>query len=314
MNKTALHFRRFLFVAISLLLVFYKVNPALALFCGILSSLVLQPLQLYQQSKITKFLLGLCVVGLAAGIHTEAMFELGTKGLILVCMAIISSVLLGYLLTLLFKIPAKIACLLTVGTAICGGSAIVAVAPIIDADSEELGTAIAIVFLLNALAMFLFPWIGHYYNMSQIDFGIWSAIAIHDTASVVGTAVIYGDQAVSTATTAKLVRTLFLIPAVALIASYMRKAKNNRPSLGIPWFVKGFAVMLFAGWIFPGLWGFGDPIAATSKRLIVLALYLVGANIKIETLKQLQLRPLVFAVAIWFTLSTFYFYVLSVTA
>jgi uncharacterized integral membrane protein (TIGR00698 family) len=191
---------------------------------------------------------------------------------------------------------------MTSGTSICGGSAIAAVSPIIKADSKTISVAIGIVFLLNSMALLIFPSLGHLFNLTQSQFGTWCAIAIHDTSSVVGAALEYGDQALLIATTVKLARTLWIIP-LSFFAIALFKSKNQK--IKIPYFILGFigAMIINSYHLIPEI--VSVSIVDISKRLLVITLFLVGASLTVKDLKESGFKPVLFSTILWVFISVF---------
>ena len=193
--------------------------------------------------------------------------------------------------------------LITVGTAICGGSAIAAVAPVIRAKSEEVSVSLGIVFLLNALALFIFPAIGHHFHLSESQFGLWSALAIHDTSSVVGANLQYGPHALEVGTTVKLARALWIVP-VTLIIGFLTRTQNQTGE-GVagkpkrPWFILGFVLIsALVTWV-PSLQAAGHQVEMIARRLLVLTLFIIGSNLSRKSLKAVGLKPLFQGLLLW---------------
>ncbi|MGB7997081.1 MAG: putative sulfate exporter family transporter, partial [Photobacterium halotolerans] len=203
---------------------------------------------------------------------------------------------MGWLLTRWLKIDSKTGHLIASGTAICGGSAIAAVSPAIGANSHQTSLALATVFILNSAALFLFPSVGHLLDMTQHEFGVWAAIAIHDTSSVVGAAGAYGDEALKTATTLKLARALWIIP-LAFISALMFRGKEKK--LTVPMFIVFYCIaMLTAHWL-PQFSELYQGIFALSKRLLVVCLFMIGAGITVQKLRAAGFKPLLLGVMLW---------------
>lgn len=258
------------------------------------------------EGKFTKYLLQVSVVLLGFGMHLSAIYEAGRNGILFTIATIFGTLILGYFLGRVLKVADKTSTLISSGTAICGGSAIGAVAPAIDADSEEISLALATVFVLNSVALFLFPIIGHALDLSQSQFGIWSAIAIHDTSSVVGAAHTYGPEALAIATTVKLARALWIAPVALLFAYIYRKsAKNGKTKVAIPWFIFFFlaaaAVRSYApAWVPVSIF---DSIQNLAKAGMTLTLFLIGASLSREMLKKFGASALIQGVLLWIVIS-----------
>lgn len=258
------------------------------------------------EGKFTKYLLQVSVVLLGFGMHLSAIYDAGRNGILFTIATIFGTLILGYFLGRVLKVADKTSTLISSGTAICGGSAIGAVAPAIDADSEEISLALATVFVLNSVALFLFPIIGHALDLSQSQFGIWSAIAIHDTSSVVGAAHTYGPEALAIATTVKLARALWIAPVALLFAYIYRKsAKNGKTKVAIPWFIFFFlaaaAVRSYApAWVPISIF---DSIQNLAKAGMTLTLFLIGASLSREMLKKFGASALIQGVLLWIVIS-----------
>jgi uncharacterized integral membrane protein (TIGR00698 family) len=194
-----------------------------------------------------------------------------------------------------------------VGTAICGGSAIAAVAPVIRAKHHEISVALGIVFLLNALALVIFPFIGHAVNLDQSQFGLWAALAIHDTSSVVGATLQYGAQALEVGTTVKLARALWIIPLAMLIAAVRsghEKTEGEVQKAKRPWFILGFIIAAAVVTIFPSLQPLGHQIEMIAKRALVLTLFLIGSNLSLQTIRSVGFKPFIHGVLLWLILGS----------
>ncbi len=208
----------------------------------------------------------------------------------------------GLLLGRFFHIERNLSILLTSGTAICGGSAIAAVAPAVDASEKEISVSLGVVFLLNAVALVLFPFLGNLLGLTQHQFGLWSAIAIHDTSSVVGAASAYGNEALEVATTVKLARALWIIP-VSLLSAFLFKSKGKK--ISIPWFILFFILAMLANSYLPGVSTLAPAITTVSKAALVVTLFLIGAGLSVEKIKSVGWKPLILGVILWITVSVF---------
>jgi uncharacterized integral membrane protein (TIGR00698 family) len=259
-----------------------------------------------QTRKITKILLQVSVVLLGFGMNLEAVVRAGKDGILFTIATIFGTLALGLLLGRFLKVEDKTSKLISSGTAICGGSAIAAVAPAIDADSEEISVALATVFILNSVALFVFPVIGHALNMTENQFGVWAAMAIHDTSSVVGAASRYGAEALQIATTVKLARALWIAPVALFFAFlYRRKNAGRKTKIKLPWFILFFllatVVRTYApSFVLPSL--FDSPVMLAKTGLTV-TLFLIGASLSRQTLKTVGIRPLVQGVLLWLVIS-----------
>lgn len=245
-------------------------------------------------------LLQVSIVGLGFGLKLDEALHAGKTGLMLTVVSILTVMILGYLLGRLFKLERPLSYLLSAGTAICGGSAIAAVSPIIKPDTKQISLALAIVFTLNSIALFIYPAIGHLLNLSQEQFGLWCAVGIHDTSSVVGAASKYGNEALKIATTVKLARALWIIP-VSLITMFIFKNKDSK--IKIPWFIGYFILAILLNTYFPFFDRFSTGITALAKSGLNLTLFLIGSTLSIQTLKTIGFKPLLTAVLLWITIS-----------
>lgn len=253
----------------------------------------------------TKIYAGKClawsVAGLGAGMNLLDVGKAGLMGLGLTIVSIPVTLVAGLALGRLLKAEADSSTLISVGTAICGGSAIAAVAPVIRAKPHSIAVALGAVFLLNALALVVFPPIGQTLHLTQHQFGIWSALAIHDTSSVLGAGLQYGPEALQTGTTLKLVRALWIVP-MTLAFGFFRK-EEDAVKTKKPWFILGFVIMAaLATWV-PGIAPAAHLVELTARRFLVLTLFLIGANLSLQNLKAVGIRPFVQAVVLWLLVS-----------
>ena len=279
------------------------VPAGLALVAGIALALVLgNPYQALAK-RWTHRLLALSVVGLGAGMDLRAVAKAGLQGLGYTIVSISASLALGLFLARWFRVSRDAGLLVTVGTAICGGSAIAAVAPVIQAEEQDTSVALATVFLLNAVALLLFPVIGHLAGLGQHQFGLWAALAIHDTSSVVGAGQAYGPQALLVATTVKLARALWIVPvAFAVGLLWHRGAKEIRAAerkAKKPWFILGFLLAAALATYVPALHASGHAVSLAAQRSLVLTLFLIGANLTRDALRKVGPRPFLMGVALW---------------
>lgn len=259
--------------------------------------------------KWTHRLLSLSVIGLGAGMNLITVAHTGIKGIGYTAISIVLTMLAGVLLGRLYKVEKNTSVLISVGTAICGGSAIAAVAPVIQAKHHSISVSLGVVFLLNAVALFLFPAIGHFLNLSELQFGLWSALAIQDTSSVVGAGLKYGPIALETGTTIKLARALWIVPMVfAVQAVYNRDAASEtgeKPKRKYPWFILGFLLMAAVMTWVPELKPIGHGIEMIARRLLVLTLFLIGTNLTREALRAVGVKPLLQGVTLWLLVAGF---------
>lgn len=275
---------------------------AAALVGGTLLALTLgNPLQ-HLSRTWTQRLLPLAVVGLGAEMNLRAVARAGLHGLGYTAISLALVLTLGWGLARLLKVERDAGILISVGTAICGGSAIAAVAPVLRAKEHEVTVALATVFLLNATALVLFPPLGHGAGLSQEAFGLWSALAIHDTSSVVGAGLVYGPRALEVATTVKLARALWIVPltlAIGWLVARRGEAPPDAPPLKQPWFIAGFLLVAALVTFVPVLQGAGHVLAGVARRVLVLTLFLIGAGLSREALRRVGLRPFLQGLALW---------------
>lgn len=226
--------------------------------------------------------------------------QVGMEGVGYTLVSIGATLLLGAGLAAWLKTERETSLLVTVGTAICGGSAIAAVAPAIRARPESVSLALACVFLLNSIALLLFPPLGHMLHLSQSQFGLWSALAIHDTSSVVGASSEFGKEALQIATTIKLARALWIIPLTFILGQlYGKKAGAKKP-----WFILGFLAMAALVTFFPVLQPVGETVAFVARRFLVLTLFLIGSSLSREAIRNVGWKPLVLGVVLWIAVLT----------
>ncbi|MCE9680403.1 putative sulfate exporter family transporter [Shewanella sp. AS1] len=284
------------FVLCALVCLLPQISSPIALVLGFtLASLGLVPGSI-PLNQLVKKLLAYSIVGLGFGIQLDSALQASGDNLSLILGSIVFTLLLGGLLTRWLKLDSKLGHMIASGTAICGGSAIAAVAPAIRAESQQTAIALATVFVLNSVALFLFPALGHLLEMSQYQFGIWSAIAIHDTSSVVGAASAYGDEALTVATTVKLARALWIIPLALLSALIFG---GDRRKIAIPYFILLYAVAIAIAHYLPEGKAIYEIIFSVAKRTLVLCLFLIGAGITLSKLRQAGAQPLILGVLLW---------------
>jgi len=244
----------------------------------------------------TKWLLKIAVVGLGFGINIDQAVSASHQGIKLTAISIVSIFVIGYVIKKILPINSTITHLISSGTAICGGSAIAAISPIVNASEKEISISLGAVFLLNAIALFIFPTIGHIVGLTQHQFGLWAAIAIHDTSSVVGAAATYGQEALEVATVVKLARALWIIP-VALISMFVFNSNKNK--IKIPWFIGFFILAMIINSKVPFFAPFSAPLVATARSVLVMSLFLIGAGLSIKKLKEAGVYPLALALILW---------------
>ena len=276
---------------------FPVVSPPIALFLGIIFVNIFG--QVFNADKIIKIVLQVSIVGLGFGINLKQALQAGSEGFLFTVFSITLIVVLGIVLGYIFRIDKIITQLISFGTAICGGSAIAAIAPILKADGKQTSVSLGIIFLLNALALFIFPEIGQYFHLSQNQFGIWSAIAIHDTSSVVGAASKYGHEALQTATTVKLARALWIIP-ISFMLSFLNKSGGK---VKIPYFIGFFVLAILVNSYFPAIKEVTDYVVDFSKSSLKVALFLIGTGLSFQNLKNIGIKPLLLGIILWVVIS-----------
>lgn len=292
--------KKILFIILCVLCLSPWFTPPIALFLGIMFSVFLGNPFSQHTGKMTKNILQYSVVGLGFGLNFSEAIEAGQKGFWFTMSSIVATLFVGWLLGKIFKTSSRTSTLISSGTAICGGSAIAAVSPIIRAKEREISVALASVFILNAIALFVFPFIGSWLQMSQADFGLWAAIAIHDTSSVVGAAKEYGDEALKIATTIKLQRALWIIP---LSFFFALTSKEKQMKVKIPYFILYFIIAMLLNTYAPMVEVVSPYIVAVAKKALTLTLFLIGAGLSVEAIRTIGVKTLLQAVLLWLFIS-----------
>ena len=289
-----------LFVALLGILVVFPIKAPIALILGLVFALFFDnTFEKYRKTWIN-WMLKLAVIGLGFGMNITETVKTGMDGLFLTISSIVFVIGGGYFLAKAFHLDRSIGHLISSGTAICGGSAIAAVAPLIKANEKQISLSLGIVFLLNSISLLVFPPIGHFFDLSQHQFGLWSAIAIHDTSSVVGAALTYGDEALKVATTVKLARVLWIIP-LSFLTVFMFKGSNEK--IKIPWFIVFFLTVIAINSIFPFPEELASKVIFTSKKLLVLVIFMVGSGLSVAKIKEAGWKPLAFGSLLWLGVS-----------
>lgn len=281
------------------------VTPPVALFLGLAFALTCGQAFPVFNKKASKYLLQYAVVGLGFGMNLHASLASGKEGMEFTVLSVAGTLLIGWFIgRKCMKINRNTSYLISSGTAICGGSAIAAVGPVLKAKDSEMSVALGTIFILNAIALFLFPAVGHALGMSQEDFGTWAAIAIHDTSSVVGAGAAYGEEALRIATTIKLTRALWIIP-VALITSFIFKSKGQR--ISIPWFIFFFILAILLNTYLLGSSetgiAIGNAINGFARKILTITLFFIGASLSRDVLKSVGARPLLQGILLWAAIS-----------
>lgn len=297
---------KLVFIAFILFLLSPYGSPPVALALGLAMALTIGNPFPQLQGKPAKYLLQASVVLLGFGMDLGAVYKAGKDGILFTIATIAGTLILGAIVGRLLGVGKKTSALVSSGTAICGGSAIAAVGPAINAESDEMSVSLGTVFILNAVALFLFPVIGRMVGMTEGQFGIWAAIAIHDTSSVVGAAGEYGPEALAVATTVKLARALWIVPLVLIFAAIFREpSEGSRAKVAVPWFIFLFlaaaAIKTYAPlWVFPSVF---DSLVNLAKAGMTLTLFLIGIGLSKKTLKAVGVRPLLQGIILWIVIS-----------
>ena len=297
-------------------------SPPIALTIGILFGLSFTHPYMSESRAIARALLQCSVVALGFGMNLHEVLKAGRNGFIYTALGISFSLLVGRALGKLLQVRGNSSFLITTGTAICGGSAIAAIGPILQANSEEMAVSLGTVFILNSIALLIFPPIGNALHLSQSQFGLWAALAIHDTSSVVGAATKYGAQAVVIATTVKLARALWIVPLALAIAAIKRSRfrnatasstvgngvrnttegaadRDSRPRIQFPWFILFFVLAALANTYLPALPSAPKTFFTMGRLGLTATLFLIGSGISRVTLKEVGWRPLLLGVLLW---------------
>ena len=298
--------RKTLFVAAILACLTPVIDPPIALLLGIIFAQVIGHPFIQFNHKATNWLLKSSVVGLGFGMNLQHALQAGRDGIVFTVFSIGVTFLAGWLLGKWLKVENKTSFLISTGTAICGGSAIAAVSPIIKASEGQMSVSLGTVFILNSLALFMFPTIGHWLHMTQRQFGMWSAIAIHDTSSVVGASSIFGQEALQVATTVKLERALWIIPLSILTVIF---SKGESKKIKLPYFIVLYVLAMCVATYLPDYVREYSAITLAAKKGLTVTLFLIGAGLSLETMKLVGIKPLFQGVLLWLFVS-----LLSVTA
>jgi len=271
------------------------VSPPIALLGGLVYGLALAHPFHVESKRLARFLLQASVVALGFGMNLHQVLQAGRSGFLYTAASITVAMLLGLGLGYLLHVSKKSAFLISAGTAICGGSAIAAVGPIAEASEEEMAVSLGTVFILNSVALLLFPLIGLALHMTQAQFGLWSALAIHDTSSVVGATAKYGPIALAVGTTVKLARALWIVP-LSLVTAVALKSKAR---IQWPWFILLFCFAALLNTVMPAFSGTFSVLNHLGKIGLTVTLFLIGTGLNGQTLKQVGLRPLLQGLALW---------------
>ena len=278
------------------------VTPPVVLFIGLVFALLCGQAYPTFNKNVSKKLLQYSVIGLGFGMNLQASLASGKEGMLFTIISVVGTLLIGMFIGCkILKLNRNTSYLISSGTAICGGSAIAAVGPIIKAKDTDMSMALATVFILNAIGLFLFPILGHWLDLSQQDFGTWAAIAIHDTSSVVGAGAAYGEEALQVATTIKLTRALWIIP-LALVTSVIFRSEGKK--ISIPWFILFFIVaMLINTYLLADFPQIGKFIAGVARKGLIITMFFIGASLSVDVIKSVGIRPLLQGILLWIIIS-----------
>ena len=271
------------------------VTPPIALTVGIIFGLSV-PHPLPADSKdLSRFLLQASVVALGFGMNLSEVIKVGQSGFLYTAIGIFFALAVGLFLGKMLQVREKSSFLITAGTAICGGSAIAAVGPILHADEQEMAVALGTIFILNSVALLIFPPIGHALRMTQPQFGLWAALAIHDTSSVVGASSKYGPAALVVGTTVKLARALWIVPLALVTAA----VKRSRTRVKLPWFILFFCLAAVINTYIPGSHAFSQLLFTLGRYGLTATLFLIGTSISLRAIREVGWRPLVQGIVLW---------------
>lgn len=278
------------------------VTPPVTLFLGLLFALVCGQAYPTFNKKCSKMLLQYSVVGLGFGMNLQESLASGSEGMTFTIVSVFGTLAIGWLIgRKMLGVDRNTSYLISSGTAICGGSAIAAVGPVLKAKDSEMSVALGTVFILNAVALFIFPSIGHALGMDDRQFGTWAAIAIHDTSSVVGAGAAFSEEALEIATTIKLTRALWIIP-VALLTSFIFKSEGKK--LSIPWFILFFVVaMVVNTYLLDGIPVVGETINGIARKFLTITMFFIGASLSLDVLKHVGVKSLLQGVLLWAVIS-----------
>jgi uncharacterized integral membrane protein (TIGR00698 family) len=281
------------------------ISPPMALTLGILFGLCFAHPYAGAVRISARILLQVCVVALGFGMNLHEVLKAGRSGFVYTALGISFALLVGLAFGKLLRVRGNSSFLITAGTAICGGSAIAAVGPILRADDEEMAVSLGTVFILNSVALLIFPPIGGALHLSQTQFGLWAALAIHDTSSVVGAAAKYGPQALVIGTTVKLARALWIVPLALVTAAIMRRRSTDESKvrsesrIQFPWFILFFCLAAIFNTYLPAISAFSHSLFTLGRFGLTATLFLIGTGISRATLKEVGWRPLLQGVLLW---------------
>lgn len=286
------------------------IAPAYALLLGLIFAFSFKnPFPKFNK-KASKYLLQASVVGYGFSMNLQESLKSGAEGMTFTIVSVVGVMVLGVLFGYWLHIDRKTAYLISSGTAICGGSAIAAVGPVVKANDNQMGVSLGVIFILNALALFIFPPIGELAGMTQTQFGTWAAIAIHDTSSVVGAGDAFGPEALNVATLIKLTRALWIIP-LALVTMLIFRDKSAK--ISIPWFIFLFILAMLLNTYVTPIQAIGPTMAFWAKKGMVITLFLIGASLSLSSIRAVGVKPLLLAILLWFVIGVSSFFVVMNT-
>ncbi|MCX2451456.1 putative sulfate exporter family transporter [Pedobacter sp. PLR] len=292
--------RKIIFLAAALFCLLPFMSAPLALLLGLIMAQLMKHPYPELNHKATNWLLKVSVVGLGFGMNVFAAMKAGREGVLFTIASIAGVLILGYILGKIFKIGEKTAYLISAGTAICGGSAIAALSPVMNAEEKDISVSLGIVFILNSVALFLFPMVGHALDLTQSQFGMWCAIAIHDTSSVVGAASKYGTEALQIATTVKLARALWIVPLAFGTAFFF---KSDRCKVQLPYFIGLFILAMLANTYLPFVNALSPYIVSIAKAGLTLTLFLIGSGLSFKVVRVVGIKPFLQGLILWLAIS-----------
>lgn len=284
------------------------ISPAVALVMGLLFSIL--GLKHNKITKYTSFSLQASIVLMGFGMNLTQIVSASKTGFFETAISVVSVMFVGFLLTKLLRVDAKTGTLISAGTAICGGSAIAAISSVLNPKNAQISFSLVVVFILNAIALVIFPAIGHHFNLSQETFGTWAAIAIHDTSSVVGAGAMYGPKALEIATTVKLIRALWIIPLSIVIALAQKDKSNGK--IKVPWFIKLFVISIVIAYFLPSGQFVFERLNWLGKRGMVIALFLIGSNISLAEAKNAGFKSFAMGILLWIFVGVTSFFALTI--
>lgn len=293
-------YKNVLYIIVLIICLLPVVTPPVSLFAGLIFALSCGQAFPKFNKKMSKYLLQGSVVGLGFGMSAREALASGKDGMLFTVVSVAGTLILGSYIAKKMNVDKKTGYLISSGTAICGGSAIAAVGPVIKANDGQMSVALGTVFILNAIALFLFPFLGHIFGLSQHQFGLWSAIAIHDTSSVVGAASAYGKEALQVATTVKLTRALWIIP-LTFVTSFIFKSKSDK--IYMPWFIFFFILAIAINTMVDLPVSLTSGIVLVARKGLTLSLFFIGASLTKMVLRNVGVRPMIQGILIWIVIS-----------